>query len=207
MRTYDFAPIAAREFPTVRLLDHPHIWGGVRFCVNVSEKAYSPELEDAMRSRGIEWIHYPVSEEPGEKWLPSLFRALRRMREAHRDWKKIVVHCDGGNNRSKTFIEAFCYVLTQARIADEYKGEMNHLAYNCKIGHLPPLNELEVVLAALRELDDIMIKSCFTLENGLSIDVETTIAESIAAEQLIKDDPDKYQGVEGRLEAIRALMK
>ena len=69
MRTYSFAPISAREYPTIALLDNPYIWGGVRFCVNVSEKPYPVELAKALADHGIDWIYCPISEEPGRQLL------------------------------------------------------------------------------------------------------------------------------------------
>jgi hypothetical protein len=143
MKTYDFAPIAAREYPTVKILDHPYIWGGVEFCLNVSEKAYAKDLDVAMKEHGIQWLHCPVSEDEGADWLDSLKRGLVALRDAHMAGKKMVVHCDGGNNRSRSFVEAFYLMLTGGNYHDEYRGEYNHLIYNCKIGHLPPLEELE----------------------------------------------------------------
>ena len=152
MRTYSFAPISARDYPTVRILDHPHIWGGVRFCVNVSEKPYSPELEKAMEERGIGWLHCPLSEDPPawRDWEDPVLRAVRALIEACHDGKKVVVHCDFGNNRSRTLVEALYYVLRGEQLRDEYKGEINHLAYNCKEGHLPPIDEMENILDSLR---------------------------------------------------------
>lgn len=143
MKTYSFASISAREYPTVKLLDHPYIWGGVQFCVNVSEKPYTPELERAMAAHGIEWIFCPVSEDVGANWEVSLKRGLKALCVAHQAGKKIVVHCDCGNNRSRSFVEAFHYMITCKQLEDEYKGEINHLAYNCKAGHLPSLEETE----------------------------------------------------------------
>ena len=35
------------------------------------------------------------------------------------------------------------YLLTGEQFQDEYKGEVNHLAYNSKRGHLPPLEQTE----------------------------------------------------------------
>ena len=149
MKTYSFAPISAREYPTVKILDHPHIWGGVQFCVNVSEKPYSPELENAMAAHGIEWVFCPVSEEDGVDWTHSLKVAITDLLAAYKKGKKMVVHCDFGNNRSRAFIEAFLYLLTGTEYADEYKGELNHLAYNCKRGHLPELQETERLIRSL----------------------------------------------------------
>jgi protein-tyrosine phosphatase len=142
MRTYSFAPIAAREYPSVKILDHPYIWGGVSFCINVSEKPYSEELVEAMKERGIEWVHLPVSEELGEDWTMALEAALPKMYEAYKEGKKQVVHCDFGNNRSRSFVEAFYYLLMGEQFQDEYKGEVNHLVYNCKRGHIPQIDEI-----------------------------------------------------------------
>lgn len=61
----------------------------------------------------------------------------------------MIVHCDFGNNRSRSFVEAFHYMVIGRQLEDEYKGEINHLAYNCKAGHLPPMEELE---SKLRDL-------------------------------------------------------
>ena len=151
MKTYSFAPVAAREYPTLALLDNPYIWGGVGYSLNVSEKPYPPEIVEAMKERGIEWDHIPVSETDFEEfWDSSLLRGVRRLNEAYEEGKKIVVHCDFGNNRSRTFIEAFYYFLTGKEFEDEYKGEMSHLAYNCKIGHFESLKHIE------REIDSFL---------------------------------------------------
>ena len=152
MKSYTFAPISAREYPTVKILDHPYIWGGVRFCVNLSEKPYTPELEAAMADHGIAWIHCPVSEEPGADWWESFTKALPLMHKAYMEGKKQIVHCDLGNNRSRSLVEAFHYLLKHSHLEDEYKGEFNHLAYNCKIGHLPPLEDgIAVLRSAIEE--------------------------------------------------------
>lgn len=166
MKTYAFAQIAAREYPTVNILDNPYIWGGVQVCINVSEKPYSAELCDAMKQRGISWLACPVSEDPGDLWLDALRTALLAMITAYVSDIKMIVHCDFGNNRSRTFVEAFYYVLKDEQFHDEYKGEYNHLVYNCKQGHLPPVEETEGFLDSLRPdiqkalYDQAHIKGC-----------------------------------------------
>lgn len=149
MRAYSFAPIAAREYPTIALLDNPYIWGGVRFCINVSEKPYPVELAKALADRGIDWIYCPTSEEDGAQWLDALITALPRMLYAYQNGQKQVVHCDFGNNRSRTFVEALYFLLNSIHFPDEYKGEFNHLAYNCAIKHLPPLADTEEVIRSI----------------------------------------------------------
>ena len=57
-------------------------------------------------------------------------------------------------------MEAFHYMTTGKQIEDEYKGEINHLAYNCKAGHLPPKKELECKLMDLWiRLNDEKVKA------------------------------------------------
>lgn len=106
-------------------------------------KTLSDELAHAMKGHGIEWLFLPVSEELGADWTSSLRIALPKMYEAFKTGKKQVIHCDFGNNRSRSFVEAFYYFLTGEQFQDEYKGEFNHLAYNSKVGHLPPIEEIE----------------------------------------------------------------
>ena len=53
------------------------------------------------------------------------------------------------DNDNKSFIEAFYFMLTGENFHDEYKGEYNHLIYNVKIGHLPLIEDLEIILKAL----------------------------------------------------------
>lgn len=149
MKAYSFAPISAREYPSVKILDHPHIWGGVQFCVNVSEKPYTPELEAAMAAHGIEWIHCPVSEDPDADWLESFAVALPKMYMAYKKGKKQIVHCDLGNNRSRSFVEALFFAIVRKEFDDPYKGADNHLEYNCTIGHLPDIGEMERRIRAM----------------------------------------------------------
>jgi hypothetical protein len=149
MKSYHFAQISARDYPTIKSLDHPYIWGGVQFCLNVSEKPYPPELQIAMKKHGIDWLFCPVSEDTGANWVDSLKTGVKALLVANNTGKKIVVHCDYGNNRSRAFVEALYYNLTETEFNDEYKGEINHLAYNCKVGHLPELKSVEKWLRLL----------------------------------------------------------
>lgn len=151
MKIYTFASISARDYPTVKILDHPYIWGGVQFCISLSEKPYSPELIKAMAEHSIKWVHFPLSEKPGVSWQEAYSQALPLLLGAYKAGKKIVVHCDFGANRSRTLIEAFYYILTGEEYDDEHKGEINHLAYNCKLNHFPPLEETETWLKNLAQ--------------------------------------------------------
>ena len=150
MKTYSFAPISAREYPTLHILDNPYIWGGVGFALNVSEKPYPAEIIKAMTEKGIQWEQISVSETDfSMSWLQSLIKGVSSLNDAYKNGLKMVVHCDFGNNRSRTFIEAFHFFLTGEEFPDEYKSEFNHLAYNCKIGHFESLKDVEDALRAL----------------------------------------------------------
>lgn len=152
MKTYSFAPISAREYPSVRILENPYIWGGVEFCVNLSENPYTPELEEAFAQHGIEWLHCPISEEAGADWLDALSIALPKMYLAFKAGKKQIVHCGLGNNRSRTFAEALYFAIHRKELYDPYKDEINHLVYNCKVGHLPDISEMEQRIIAMTGL-------------------------------------------------------
>lgn len=83
-------------------------------------------------------------EERGEQWLGSLVSALPRMPVACKSGQKQVVHCDSGDNRGRTLVEAFHLLVKGGHLADEYKGSFSHRAYNCSIGFLPTLEEHHV---------------------------------------------------------------
>ncbi len=149
MKNYDFASISAREYPTVEMLDYLKLWTGVNLCINVSERPYSPWLVKAMAEHGIEWYHFPISEEPGANWLDSFASALAKMYQAYKAGKKQVINCDLGNNRSRALVEALYFAIERKEFHDSYKDAINHLEYNCKEGHLPDLAEMERRLRAM----------------------------------------------------------
>lgn len=60
-----------------------------------------------------------------------------------------IVHCVGGNNRSRTVVEAYHFAKLGTHYEDEYKGFPNYLIYNCASGYLPPLQEMEDILKEL----------------------------------------------------------
>ena len=64
--------------------------------------------------------------------------------------KHILVHCDGGNHRSRLVVEAFHYAKLGTHFIDGYKGHDNHLIYDCKSGYLLPLVEVETELKKIK---------------------------------------------------------
>ena len=216
MKSYTFAPIAAREYPTVKILDNPYIWGGVDCCINLSEKPYSPELEAAMSAHGIEWRHLPISEEDDADWCDALNEALTSLQVAYREGMKMVVHCDGGNNRSRTFVEAFYFMLMGQHYHDEYKGEYNHFIYNCKIGHLPE-KEIESLIESWtipfdEELElqlpiDDRRRLYVLTKNGTFVDIALLDEEIKYINKKLEENPERYQYAEGITLALKEMRR
>ena len=57
-----------------------------------------------------------------------------------------MVHCVGGDNRSRVVCECFHYRKCGLWPEDEYKGYRNHVEYNIATGHLPSLTLIEAAL-------------------------------------------------------------
>lgn len=52
-------------------------------------------------------------------------------------------------HRSRLVVEAYFFAKFGKHLFDEYKGYYNHLIYDCSLGFLRPLNEVETILARL----------------------------------------------------------
>lgn len=143
MRVYTFAPIIVRELPVGKRQEQPCLWGDIGLYVNLSEMPYSLQFRQALSAQRIEWIHCPITEEPGSEWLDALSTALPKMYIAYRTGKKQIIHCEDGDTRSQTFVEALYYAVKCKEYDEPYNGVANHLAYNCREGHLPDIADLE----------------------------------------------------------------
>ena len=151
MKTYTFAQLQARSFPTMIEAHNPYIYGRVKVVVNVSEQDYPRALSREFKRMGITCYHFPLVETGTDMGFGNILKAVLALENADQSGHYAVVHCDFGNNRSRTMVEAHYYMLRGEQFQDEYKGEVNHLAYNCKAGHLPPLEEVERNLKALAD--------------------------------------------------------
>ena len=78
--------------------------------------------------------------------IKNILSAISVIGKADAAGEKVVVHCVGGNNRSRALVEAYHFAKTGTHYPDEYKGAFNHLLYNSAEGHLPPAEELERIL-------------------------------------------------------------
>ena len=145
----DFSKIKVRPYPTRSDLLNPYIFGGVRAVINVSEKE-DKEICDFYQERGIDYHHYPLKENVNDMGWDNIIAAVKILINNLKEGIPTVVHCIGGNNRSRVVVECVYYVIWGKHLADEYKGYSNHLIYNVSMGFLPlDLNEVESQLKRL----------------------------------------------------------
>ena len=146
MKTYDFARIQARSFPTAAELKNPYIYGHVRYVLNVSDVKYPEEIEKRLNEMGIQTYYLPLVETGTDMGLENILKAVRILEEADAEKAPVIVHCGFGNNRSRVVVECFHFRKMGFQLEDEYKGALNHLVYNCGIGLLPAIEDVERML-------------------------------------------------------------
>lgn len=140
---YDFANIEVRPFLKLSDVNNPYIFGETKHVINMCDYR-EPEVIDLIYAKGGTFDWFPTGERPMDVEL--LLNAVAKLAEYDKDGGHIIVHCMGGNNRSRTVVEAFHYIKTGAQFNDEYKGYPNHLLYNCGEGYLPPFEAFEKLL-------------------------------------------------------------
>lgn len=149
MRTYKFAKIAARCFPTIADLNNPWIFqADVAVVVSVTPH-YEARIVEALRAKGIEFYHFPLEEEVDDIGWENIKQAVKVLLKYNNEDKRMIVHCDFGQHRSRLVVEAFHYAKFGKHFIDEYKGYINHLVYDCCTSHLPPLNNVEEELSKM----------------------------------------------------------
>ena len=151
MRTYTFAKISARNFPTPADLRNPWIFpNDVAVVVCVSQH-YDESLAEALNSRGAEYHYLPLEEEVDDIGWENIKKAVAIILQADKEDKRVVVHCDFGVHRSRLVVEAFHFAKYGEHLIDEYKGFANRLIYNCMSHHLPEMSHIEKELQKLIE--------------------------------------------------------
>ena len=149
MKKYKFANITVRPYPNICDVVNKWIFTPeIGAVVNVSQK-YKADIADAIRQKGIEYFHFPLKEEVADIGWENIKKAVKILWIYDNTDKHILVHCDGGNHRSRLVVEAFYFAKFGTHLIDEYKGYENHLIYDCSAGYLPPLNVVEDVLKQL----------------------------------------------------------
>lgn len=153
MKTYTFAKVSARGYLTkADLSNNWIITDDLGLVLNLTER----KDEDTARflaERDVAYIWFPLKEEAADMGYRAILEAVREMIYYAEQDKRIIVHCNFGNNRSRTVVEAFHFAIMRNHLDDEYKGCQNHLIYNSKSGHLPPMSQIEEDL--IRIADDM----------------------------------------------------
>jgi protein tyrosine phosphatase (PTP) superfamily phosphohydrolase (DUF442 family) len=146
MKAYKFAKITVRHYPNICDVNNKWIFTDETTAViNVSQKD-KKEITGAIIAKGMDYHHFPLAEEVSDIGWENIVKAVKAIHKYDMQDKHIIVHCDGGQNRSRTVVEAYHFAKTGQHITDEYKGYMNHLIYNSSSGYLPPLDEIEAAL-------------------------------------------------------------
>ena len=136
MKRYKFAKIIVNHFPTRADLENPYIFGGIRAVVNVSENE-DEEMVSSFYTKGIEYYHFPLKEEVADMGWENIIRAVSIILDKIRNEIPVMIHCTGGNNRSRLVAECVYYSIYGSDYPDDYKGEVNHLIYNVMNHHIP----------------------------------------------------------------------
>lgn len=151
MKIYKFAPISARNFPTIADLNNPWIYpNDVAIVISVSQY-YDTRIAAEIRARGMEYLQFPLSEGVDDMGWDNIKQAVALLLESDATNKRMVVHCDFGQHRSRVVVEAFHFAKYGTHLWDEYKGYDNHLIYDCLTGHLPPIDHVEQELFNLHK--------------------------------------------------------
>lgn len=148
MQTYSFAKITVRPFLKLSDVSNPYIFGETKHVISMCAHR-EPEVIDLIQSKGANFDWFPTDEEPMDQDM--ILKAVAKLFEYDRDGSPIIVHCLGGNNRSRTVVEAYHFAKTGTHLEDEYKGYPNHLLYNCGEGFLPPIKEMEELLLKIHK--------------------------------------------------------
>ena len=150
MKKYDFANITVRPYPNMCDVNNKWIFTpDIKVVINVSQK-YKTEIVEAIKQKGIEYFHFPLDEEVPDIGWENIVKAVKTLMQYETTNKHILVHCDGGNHRSRLVVEAFHYAKFGTHFLDEYKGYYNHLIYDCRSAYLQPLEVVETKLLALK---------------------------------------------------------
>lgn len=143
---YKFANITARPLLTLSDVNNPYIFGHTRHVINMSDYR-EPEVAEAIKAKGATYDWFPTGERPMD--VDMILLAVRELSRYDYEGAPIIVHCMGGNNRSRTVVEAYHFAKYWTHYEDEYQGSLNHLVWNCEQGYLPPLPEMEKLLKVL----------------------------------------------------------
>lgn len=149
MKSYTFSKVSARGYLTEADYNNKYIFtDDLKQVINVSGKPFEKPLA-FFQERNLIARNMPLSEKDGDMGVKTLLKAVGHLLFWDKRDKRSIVCCAFGVNRSRTVVEAFHYAKMGFHFEDEYEGYANHLIYNCAMGYLPPLAEVERELKRL----------------------------------------------------------
>lgn len=154
MKNWLLKNVRLRGFLSSTDLQNKWIMDGVGCVINVSS-----DFDAQLRKMGISYYWFPMSESNGDMGLNSIYGALNILQPYIKRLRSIIIHCQGGNNRSRVVKESLYfanYGSWPVEVDDTCK-----VIQNCTEGHLPPIDIYENFLRNVHEgksLDD-----CLTL--------------------------------------------
>lgn len=143
--------VHVRSFLKSSDLQNKWIMDGIKCVVNVSSDN-DEDVSFELRKRGIAYYWFPMSEQNDDMGLHSIYGALKVLQPFIDRKEPVIIHCFGGNNRSKVIYESLYYLNF---------GEWSNDAADCKTltncdsGHLPPLNVYQSFIQDIKRIYSI----------------------------------------------------
>ncbi len=107
-----------------------------------------------LRKRDVAYFWFPMSEQNADMGLHSIFGALRVLQPYIERREPVIIHCFGGNNRSKLVYDSLFYLNFKA-----WPDGNDAVARNCDAKHLPSIDEYVKFIEDIRDgksLDDCL---------------------------------------------------
>lgn len=128
--------VHVRSFIKPNDLQNKWIMDGIECVVNVSSD-FNEEVSNYLRQKNIAYYWFPMSEQNKNMGLHSIYGALKVLQPYVDRKEPIIIHCFGGNNRSKVIFESLYYL----NFGSWPNGAVDcKTLTNCESGHLPPIN-------------------------------------------------------------------
>lgn len=128
--------VHVRSFVKPNDLQNKRITDGIKCVVNISSD-YNEKVSFCLRQQDIAYYRFPMSEQNKDMVLHSIYGALKVIQPYIDRKEPVIIHCFGGNNRSKVIFESLYYLNFGLWPNDD---ENCKTLTNCMNGHLPHIN-------------------------------------------------------------------